>query len=432
MAATEVHTWLQLQNVGGGAAPWSLSDDYILVNDLLTTDGDYAAMNGTGASSFDPIGSGGSEFTGSFDGQNYNIFGLVVDRAASDDCGLFGATIDADFSNVTLVDASVEGDDNVGALIGDFNQSAGSPTVTNCHSSGSVLGHGNHVGGLIGRATTGTALSNCSSSATVTVTGADPATESDTGGLAGELSGTASNCYATGNVTSNAQKAGGFAGFGAGDCTDCFATGDVQAEHVVAGFHANPAGTLTRCFATGNVTAVPTVNIGTAGGFMGVGAPTLLTDCYALGNVTGVENVGGFTGVVNGDFTNCYCCNSVSGTTNVGGFIGKRNGGTYTDCFFNSDLFGSSDAVGNEAPDPGGIYAKTTNEMRALATFIDTSGDVVTAWDFYGTMADDAATNDYWSINAALNEGYPYLIKWRAFVEQRRNLMRLRSVGGRL
>lgn len=431
MAATEVSTWLQLQNVGGGAAPWSLSDDYILVNDLLTTDGDYAAINGTGASSFDPIGSGGSEFTGSFDGQNHIIVGLVIDRAASDNCGLFGATIDADFSNVTLVDADVDGDDNVGALIGDLNQSAGSPTVTNCRSSGSVLGHGDHVGGLIGRAVTGTALSNCSSSATVTVTGADPATEADSGGLVGELGGTASNCYATGNVTSNTQKAGGFAGFGAGDCTDCFATGDVYAEHQAGGFVGNPSGDMVRCFATGNVTAVPTVNVGAAGGFIGGGVINI-TDCFALGDVTGVENVGGFGGVTNTNYTNCYCCNSVSGTTNVGGFVGRRNGGTLTDCFFNSDLFGSSDAVGNEAPDPGGIYAKTTNEMRTLATFIDTSGDVVTAWDFYGTMADDAATNDYWSINAALNEGYPYFIKWRAFMEQRRNLMRLRSVGGRL
>lgn len=64
-----------------------------------------------------------------------------------------------------------------------------------------------------------------------------------------------------------------------------------------------------------------------------------------------------------------------------------------------------------------GGTAKTTTEMKNVATFTNTSTStgLTTAWDFVGNPNNDAANNNYWNINSTDNDGYPFL-SWQTFI----------------
>jgi len=86
------------------------------------------------------------------------------------------------------------------------------------------------------------------------------------------------------------------------------------------------------------------------------------------------------------------------------GFVGYNSGGTYTNNFWDSE-------ASNQTTGPGAT-AKTTAEMKDVATFTSTATvGLTTAWDFETNPNDDVANNDYWDIDGtnAINSGYPFL-----------------------
>jgi len=99
-----------------------------------------------------PVGNASTKFIGSYDGQNYSIIGLYIDRQSSDYIGLFGYLDNASISNLGLASGSVKGNNPVGGLAGAVY---GSGTVTKCYNKCSVSGS-SEVGGLVGRNFDGT------------------------------------------------------------------------------------------------------------------------------------------------------------------------------------------------------------------------------------------------------------------------------------
>ena len=101
---------------------------------------------------FNPLGTdkADSSFTGKFDGLNYIIFGLHIDRGDTDNVGLFGVTDGAKINNVTLVAGDIKGNNNVGSIVG----MAKNTTISNSISSADVEGQ-SKVGGIVGYATKG-------------------------------------------------------------------------------------------------------------------------------------------------------------------------------------------------------------------------------------------------------------------------------------
>lgn len=85
-------------------------------------------------------------FYGNFDGIDYNIFGLTINREDTNNVGLFGVTHDANISNVTLVGGSITGQSVVGSVVG---AALGSTHITNATNSASVTGT-TDVGGIVG------------------------------------------------------------------------------------------------------------------------------------------------------------------------------------------------------------------------------------------------------------------------------------------
>lgn len=125
----------------------NLSGNYALRNSIdATATKDWNVVNDT-AQGFESIGSVQNAFTGKFDGLDYNIFNLNINRGTEDNVGLFGVVgSGAVINNVTLVGGSITGKNNVGALAGSVQGGAHISNVTN---SASVTGASN-VGGIVG------------------------------------------------------------------------------------------------------------------------------------------------------------------------------------------------------------------------------------------------------------------------------------------
>ena len=128
----------------------NLGGNYALRNSIDAT----STAQGTG---FNPIGlddngkvvvHDGNKygFTGKFDGIDYNIFGLNINRPGEINVGLFGVAHDANINNVTLVGGSITGGSVVGSVVG---AALGNTHITNATNSASVTGN-TDVGGIVG------------------------------------------------------------------------------------------------------------------------------------------------------------------------------------------------------------------------------------------------------------------------------------------
>lgn len=90
-----------------------LTGDY-----CLTADIDLAGYSdGDG---WEPIGTNGSRFTGTFDGAGFTISNLTINSPSADFIGLFGYAEGATIQNVVLTDVDVTGQDFVGGLMGEM------------------------------------------------------------------------------------------------------------------------------------------------------------------------------------------------------------------------------------------------------------------------------------------------------------------------
>jgi len=95
-----------------------------------------------------PIGTSSNQFTGNFDGGNHTISNLMVDTADKSNVGLFGFTTNGSVKNLTVDNAYIKGDLNVGVI-------AGTPYTTkydNITITGDVFVNGDaYVGGAFGK-----------------------------------------------------------------------------------------------------------------------------------------------------------------------------------------------------------------------------------------------------------------------------------------
>lgn len=224
----------QLQAIGKNAN--TLSGNYALRNSIdATSTANWNEVNGTYAG-FNPIGldettgkvivNNNNEygFTGNFDGLDYNIFGLTINRESEANVGLFGVAHNANINNVTLVGGSITGGSVVGSVIG---AALGNTHITNATNSASVTGN-TDVGGIVGYS--GDKLDNDGSeikveegksrftnlinTGSVYSKGEQGTKASNAGGLIGYMyNGTLDgNSYNLGNVSGKGYNVGGLVG----------------------------------------------------------------------------------------------------------------------------------------------------------------------------------------------------------------------------
>ncbi|MGM9695218.1 MAG: InlB B-repeat-containing protein, partial [Alloprevotella sp.] len=350
-------------------------------------------------------------FKGSFDGNGHTIHNLwytgVTDFDDWNDPfgsgqldftawykALFGLTDGADIRNLRLENANVAGT----ALIGGLVIRAKNSTFTNIHVSGHIksgaIEQGGSAAGLVVEAEN-CHFNGCTSTASVFA-------RSNTGGLIGKVSGasTVTNCSANGEVT-GCVNVGGLIGVSAkiqGDetgatpvvrlcssaATVTIITGRDQGN-CGAGFIGLNEGTITQCSATGKVN----LKANAAAGFC-YDNRGLIASCRSTADVTG-EDYGCFLAVFvgnngldvgyekeGGTILNCYGTGSVyapappadvitSGTHLCGFSIANyTSAGAYmANCYYNSTVVPEI-----ETPGRPGEYGRTTARLQSRE-FVD-------------------------------------------------------------
>jgi len=187
----------------------------------------------------------GTEFTGIFDGNSFEISGLTINDggAGNDYLGLIGRVgSNGKVINLGIENCLVSGGDSCYSLGGLCGYNKG--VITDCYATSSISGGVNSwcLGGLCGM----------------------------------NWGGTITKCYATANVSGNSDV-GGLCGY-------------------------NQSGTITKCYAMGNVSGDSDI-----GGLCGYNPEGIITECYATTRVTGDERLGGLCGWnANGTITNCF------------------------------------------------------------------------------------------------------------------------------
>ena len=376
----EVYDVPTLQKVGSGLEGWVMAAHY-----RQTANIDLASIDNWTPIAlpeyYMPHWIGG--FTGTYEGNNFTISNLTINRPDEDYQGLFGSiSPNSTVKNLKLTNVNITGKDNVGGLIGFNNEGA----VLNCSVTGKVSGN-NNIGGVVGYNYGCATVSGSSSASTVNgnaciggVVGYNSYSDYDNGskvensystgnitggtaigGLIGVNSGsTVSYSYATGNVTGDARSVGGLVG--------------ISFSNIWAGM--SPRSTITYCYATGNVTSTTNYYDNFAyGGLVGWLIKTTVSDCYATGNVTGSEKeIGGLVGEMNEEaiLKNSYATGTVSGSYMLGGLSGA--------------MYGTVDADGNNYV-PSGVVSNSV----ALGSGVYGSAGRVTG----RTMRDDELVNNY-------------------------------------
>jgi len=366
----KIYNWTDLDNIRN-----NLLAKYILMNDLDSTTLGYAELASdvaNGGKGWQPIGTYNTTFTGTFDGQGYEIRDLFIYRPSEDYVGLFCFLGEGEIiENIGVVNFNVTGVYGVGGLAG-WNEG----NMTACYATGSATGNIG-VGGLVG-------------------VSCGPL-------LGGSRQDTITHCYATSSATGE-HGVGGLVGLICGNVTNCYAVGNVTGEWYVGGLVGGLCGSVTNCYAVGSVTGEWCVG-GLVGGICG---PSLgceecvgsLSNSYATGSITGGDCVGGLVGFNNGMTTNSYSTGSVSGASNVGGLVGT-NDGNVANSFWDTETSG-------QATSDGGT-GKNTTEMQNIAIFTDTETEGLDEpWNII-LVGNPGIRNLAYIWNIVDDETYPFL-----------------------
>ncbi|TVQ50824.1 MAG: hypothetical protein EA362_01420, partial [Saprospirales bacterium] len=154
-----------------------LDANFLQINDISLDTLDF--QEGIG---WNPIGNcnndlEGETFTGSFNGNNFEISGLFINRSDSIPSGLFGCTQNATFINMNLTDVSISSAYWSGGLLG--NNLQGNATLIDSVNISGDFNLGNFSGGLAGQ---GDSLIIHNSTAEITMNA-----EGHIGGLVGAI-----------------------------------------------------------------------------------------------------------------------------------------------------------------------------------------------------------------------------------------------------
>ncbi len=237
-----------------------------------TTDIDASATSSwCGGKGWVPIGLTNKSWIGNYDGQNFKISNLYINRTGTNGnyFGLFGLVSrngkSCEFKNIDIANVSFTTSGSyVGALFGATLSDAYDVRITNCHSSGSISGK-NITGGLIGSlygASNYCGITKSYSTSSVTAYGG---TADYLGGLIGYVYNGTYNfyialdkCFARGAVSSNGNFVGGLVGQMVGVSN--------QTNYTLASF----------CYSTGTITSSSSYK----GGLFGYTANHTLQYCY--------------------------------------------------------------------------------------------------------------------------------------------------------
>jgi hypothetical protein len=369
----EIWDWNDLAAIGS-----KLGGSYLLMCDLDSTTQGYSELASETADQgrgWQPIGTQNNPFTGTFDGQGFEISDLSIGRLDTGHVGLFGYVGEKGMvKNVGVVNAYVVGQFCVGDLVG-INWG----TVSNCYSDGSVSGS-DQIGGLVGG--NGGSVSNSHSMGIVSG-------NRHVGGLVGASTGPVSNSYFTGSVSGESRVGGLVGGISGTTVSNSYFIGSVSgSSDQIGGLVGYDYGTVSKSYSGGSVTGDSYT-----GGLVGFNRDTV-NDSYSTANVTGRWLAGGLVGQNGGTVSRSYSTGTVTGDEDVGGLVGRNYEGTVSNSFWDTEASGQYTS--------GGGIGKTTAEMQDVITFSGAMWNIVEVAD-----PDTRSPSHVWNI--VNNVTYPFL-----------------------
>jgi hypothetical protein len=200
------------------------------------------------------------------------------------------------------------------------------------------------------------------------------------------------NIYCRGQVTGTGFSIGGLVGLVVSSIfQDCYSDVVVSGSGSTGGLVGYTTNSeYNRCSSKGSVTALSSG----AGGFYGDDIASDFFNCHSGCSVAAPRDAGGFAGGGRYSiYSNCYSSGSVSGDNNVGGFQGYDGVAYVTASFWCTETSG-------QATSACSFVGLTTQEMQTESTFTNAG------WDFVGETVN--GTEDIWSINPDVNNGFPY------------------------
>lgn len=424
-------------------------------------------INLSGCTWSNGIGSFGTPFSGTFNGNGMTVSNLTISAGNVQGIGLFDY-VSGSVSDLTLASPSVTGTGNAdGSLIGQLNATgtvtdiqvtgaavsgnqmvggvigyalAGS-TVTTVEATGSVNSSGGVGGGIFGSTygnatdlvssvvvtglyTLGGIIGSAGSSALITngiASGDVTATNSTAGGAVGSAAGVRPACPSITNVRSSGRVespiySGGVLGYG-----DCYFITRSSSSSVVisTGQHAggivsydNMPGEISKSFFTGQVSATESV-----GGIAGL-SRSVITDTYSKGTVTASSGTnggraGGLVGWLRntgGSYPNASITNSfAAGVVTPPASNSSTTGGLVGNYFGGTITASAWDVSITGLSTSGGTGAKghSTQQLRGYALY-DADNMNWSVTDGRST-GNGYSTGTTWSICSGANSGYPYL-----------------------
>lgn len=413
----------------------SLDGKYILVENL--------DLKGT---SWKPIGTSTSPFTGIFNGNGYTISNFKITGSVRY-AGLFGynkGTIqNLGVENVVInVNLNVS-DESIntssysyaGGLVG-YNQQG---DIIKCHVTGTVKSSTsssnnspsgslysdvctNYVGGMIGYNNKGTILNCCATGNVDANTNSNnkygPSTsKSMVGGLIGYNNGAISNCYATGNITSTSNS------------NSKYSINNSYSYNYAGGLVGrNNEGTITNSYAIGSVNSTSKNNsyfaaityspklykhsYSYSGGLAGYNYYGIIENCYAIVDVVSGSNssggsyykieshAGGMVGYGDyGSIKNCYAAGNITSASNdnsttlsgdsygnsyAGGLIGYHNNTTINNCYRYNEQIITTATNGSSSTSPTNTEGiyKNITTLKTVTFQRSTLGWSADIWNF--------------------------------------------------
>jgi len=245
-----------------------------------------------------------------FDGANYTISKLKIDLPFASNIGMFGYNVCDSLKNCRISEVEIHGHWNCGCLVG-----CNRGIISNSSVSGEVNGDEN-VGGLVGDNLEGSIEYSYSDSEVYGV--------AITGGLIGMNGGRIICSSSSGRVSSNdwvnAYVAGGLVGHNSGSILYSFSTGEVLTQKCswVGGLvGTNSLGTISNSYSTAKI-------------------------------FDGSQYVGGLVGEDwKGTISNSYSTGYVNnGYDYIGGLVGGNDDSTVNNCFWNTISSGQKESAG--------------------------------------------------------------------------------------
>jgi parallel beta-helix repeat protein len=338
----------QLQNIS-----LNLSAHFALNNNVDCSD----TVNWNSGQGFYPLGKdpySDVAFTGTFDGQGYNITNLFINRTGTDYAALFGGTNMSKIENVGLIDVNITGD-RFGGLLG----AALNTNITNCFVTGYLEASGTFAawsGGVNGWIEYGNIV-NCH--------------------FIGTIEG--NNKHRIGGITSNILD---------GEIIDSYFIGNISGGDWISGLVSTAGWSGTPYFVNiVNSYVIGNVQGGASSGYVAglVGESDLdntmsITDSYFIGNVTCAKgNTGGLVGWSWSDLyiDNSYVIGNISGSGNyAGGLVGIS--------WYNISLINNSYVIGSVIGKYVGGLMSGTDKLQIENSYF--RGNLSSTTDYTGGL----------------------------------------------